>query len=101
MAIDRNMIKDLYSNIKLIKGEENYGIEKTEKEWLDFLEEMKTYEEDLNFYNINYNNGWYYDRNTTSLSSLILSSYCKSATLQEYYTLGKYSKYVIEETINQ
>jgi hypothetical protein len=32
---------------------------------------------------------------------LILSSYCKSPILQEYYTLGKYSNYVINETINQ
>ena len=101
MALERNMIKDLYTNIKLIKGEQDYGIVKTEKEWLDFLEEMKTYEEDLNFYNINYGSGWYYDRNGTSLSSLILSSYCKSNVLREFYTLGKFSNYVINETINQ
>lgn len=101
MALERKMIKDLYANMKLIKGEQDYGINKTEKEWLDFLEEMKTYEEDLNFYNINYGSGWYYERNDTSLSSLILSSYCKSDTLKEYYTLGKFSNYVINETINQ
>ena len=101
MALERNMIKDLYTNIKLIKGEQDYGINKTEKEWLDFLEEMKTCEEDLQFYNINYGSGWYYDRNGTSLSSLILSSYCKSKVLKEYYTLGKFSNYVVNETINQ
>lgn len=102
MALERNMIKDLYQNIKLIKGEkEDYGIQKTEKEWLDFLEEMKTYEEDLQFYNINYSSGYWYDRNGESLSSLILSSYCKSDILKEYYTLGKFSNYVINETINQ
>lgn len=101
IAIERNMIKELYDNINLIKGEQENGIQKTEKEWLDFLEEMKTCEEDLQFYNIDYTRGYYYDRNGNSLASLILSSYCKSDILKEYYTLGKFSNYVINETINQ
>ena len=101
MAIERNMIKDLYENIELIKGEKDNGINKTEKEWLDFLEEMKTYEEDLKFYNISCENGYWYSRKGNSLSSLILSSYCENEVLKEYYTLGKYSNYVVNETINQ
>lgn len=101
MAIERNMIKELYNNIDLIKGEKDNGIQKTEKEWLDFLEEMKTYEEDLKFYGINYNSGYYYERRGNDLASLILTSYCRSDILKEYYTLGKFSNYVINETINQ
>ena len=101
LALQRNMIKELYENIDLIKGQKNNGIQKTEKEWLDFLEEMKIKQEDLDFYKINYSSGWYSSRNGDTLSSLILSSYCGSTILQKYYTLGKFSNYVIEETINQ
>ena len=106
-AIERGLIKTIYNNIDLIKGEDNkYHIEKTEKEWLDFIDELKGYEEDLEFYNIDYSIGWHYGYNRDrddDLLGLILSYYTDNdnSVLRENYSLGKFTNYVVNETINQ
>ena len=107
MALERNMIEDLVNNIDLIKGEKLKGkVNKTEKEWLDFIEEIKTFEEDMRFYNIDYTSSYYYggyynNNNKESLINTLLKSYYNEEVLQKNYSLGKFCNYVINETINQ
>jgi hypothetical protein len=102
-AIERKIVRTIYDNKDFINGSlnEKYNIVKTEKEWLDFIDEMKNYEEDMKFYNIDYSRGYYYNRQNDSLMTLILSSYSESNVFKKYYSLGKFANYVINETINQ
>ena len=102
-AIERKIVKTVYDNKDFINGSlnEKYNIVKTEKEWLDFIDEMKNYEEDMKFYNIDYSRGYYYNRQNDSVMTLILSSYSESNVFKKYYSLGKFANYVINETINQ
>lgn len=102
-AIERKIVRTIFDNRNLINGSKNeeYGIAKTEKEWLDFIDEMKNYEEDMKFYNIDYSRGYYYNRQNDNLMSLILSSYSGSNVFKKHYSLGKFANYVINETINQ
>lgn len=97
-AIQRGIIKDVYDNIKYISGELKVNFNKTESEWLDLIEELKQYEEDLEFYKIDYK--YSYCRNG-SLLSTILEFYTSNYNLQENYTLSKLINYVVNETINQ
>lgn len=103
-AIQRNMIKLVCENKDYISGKNNekYGIEKTEKEWIDFIDEIKGYQEDMDFYNIRYTNGYYYyGNNGNSLLALLLNSYSQTNVFKKYYSLGKFTNYVVNETINQ
>ena len=61
---------------------------------------MKHYEEDLQFYNIDYSGGYYYGRNGSLLETL-LSSYANEEVFKVNYSFGKFANYVINETINQ
>lgn len=98
-AIERGIILPLYENLQYIGGDKKTILNKTEHEWLDLLEELKAYEEDLKFYGIDYKRHSYSDE--SSLLSCILEYYCGNAYIQEYYTLGKYINYVVNESINQ
>lgn len=98
-AIQRGIIKYVYNNIRYISGDLKDKFNKTESEWLDLIEELKQYEEDLEFYKINYHYSYYY--NNSSLLGTILEIYSANLNLQEYYTLGKLINYVVNETINQ
>lgn len=100
-AVERGIIKKVFDNREFISGKNNekYGINKTEKEWLDFIEEIKTYEEDLKFYNIDFSSNYYYNDN--GLFETLLESYKERNILKDYYSLGKFVGYVINETINQ
>ena len=101
-AVERGVIKTLFDNRDYIGGKKNetYGINKTESEWFETIDEMKHYEEDLQFYNIDYNGGYYYGRNGSLLETL-LSSYANEEVFKDNYSFGKFSNYVINETINQ
>lgn len=107
LAIKKGIIKNLFSVLKTIEIAKKQGIEKTEKEWLDYIEEIKAKEEDLDFYQINYTSrDWdysnTYDDNAEGLLITLLSHYFNSRNIfKKYYTLGKYTNYVVEETINQ
>lgn len=97
-AIQRGIIKDVYDNIKYISGDLKVNFNKTESEWLDLIEELKQYEEDLEFYKINYKYSYYVGG---SLLGTILEFYTSGIYLQKYYTLSKLINYVVNETINQ
>ena len=97
-AIQRGIIKYVYDNEEYISGEHKYKFNKTESEWLDLIEELKQYEEDLEFYKIDYKYSYY---SSGSLLNTILDFYTSYTNLQEYYTLGKLINYVVNETINQ
>ena len=101
-AIERGVIRTLFDNRDYIGGKKNeiYGINKTESEWFETIDEMKHYEEDLQFYNIDYNGGYYYGNNGSLLETL-LSSYADADVFKDNYSFGKFSNYVINETINQ
>lgn len=99
-AIQRGIIKYVYDNRAYISGDKATIFNKTESEWLDLIEELKQYEEDLEFYKINYNR-YSYCNYGSSLLSTILEVYTSNLHLQEYYTLGKLINYVVNETINQ
>ena len=101
-AVERGVIRTLFDNRDYIGGKKNetYGINKTESEWFETIDEMKHYEEDLQFYNIDYNGGYYYGRNGSLLETL-LSSYANEEVFKDNYSFGKFSNYVINETINQ
>ena len=103
-AIEKGIIKELVINRDIISDKNNENrIKKTEKEWLDFIEEIKVYEEDLQFYNISYQDYRYSYNKNISLLRVILSYYTNSRyyNFEEYYSLGKFANYVINETINQ
>lgn len=97
-AIQRGIIKYVYDNIKYISGDYKDKFNKTESEWLDLIEELKQYEEDLDFYKIDYKYSYYGD---SSLLKTILEFYTSNIYLQENYTLGKLINYAVNETINQ
>lgn len=97
-AIQRGIIKYVYNNIRYISGDLKDKFNKTESEWLDLIEELKQYEEDLEFYKIDYKYSYY---SNGSLLGTILEVYSSSLNLQEYYTLNKLINYVVNETINQ
>ena len=106
-AISNGIIKLLWRYNDFINGSRNKDlkINKTENEWLDFLDEMNNYEKDLEFYGIKYSNYW--NDNNRTLFETIIEKYTKSDyyseknCLSEFYSLGKFSNYVINETINQ
>ena len=101
-AVERGTIRVLFDNREYINGSKNeqYGINKTESEWFEIIDEMKNYEEDLKFYNIDYSGAYYYQRNGSLLETL-LSSYADEEVFEDNYSFGKFSNYVINETINQ
>ena len=101
-AVERGVIRTLFDNRDYISGKKNetYGINKTESEWFETIDEMKHYEEDLQFYNIDYSGGYYYGRNGSLLETL-LSSYANEEVFKDNYSFGKFANYVINETINQ
>ena len=101
-AVERGVIRTLFDNRDYIGGKKNetYGINKTESEWFETIDEMKHYEEDLQFYNIDYSGGYYYGRNGSLLETL-LSSYADEEVFKVNYSFGKFANYVINETINQ
>lgn len=97
-AIQRGIIKYVYDNIRFISGDLKVKFNKTESEWLDLIEELKQYEEDLDFYKIDYKYSYY---SNGSLLRTILEVYSSNLYLQEHYTLNKLINYVVNETINQ
>lgn len=102
-AVARGDIKMLFDNRNFISGgnNERYNLHKTESEWFELIDEMKHYEEDLRFYNIEfYRSGYYYNRND-SLLATILTSYTNEQVFKDNYSFGKFANYVINETINQ
>lgn len=106
MAMERGIIKNVVVSRNFIKNKlgEEYKVNKTEKEWLDFIEEIKRYEEDLGFYNISYADYYYHNyENEDNLLEVMYGHYVDSsnAVLRKYYSLGKLTNYVVNETINQ
>ena len=101
-AVERGVVKTLFDNRDYISGKNNetYGVNKTESEWFETIDEMKHYEEDLQFYNIDYSIGYCYGRNGNLLETL-LSSYASEEVFKDNYSFGKFANYVINETINQ
>ena len=100
-AVERGVVKTLFDNRDYISGKKNetYSVNKTESEWLEIIDEMKHYEEDLQFYNIDYSSGYYYGRNGSLLETLL--TYYVGEVFKNNYSFGKFSNYVINETINQ
>ena len=102
-AVERGTIRVLFDNREYINGSKNerYGVNKTENEWFEIIDEMKNYEEDLRFYNIDYGNRYYCNGNNVCLLNTILSSYADEEVFKANYSFGKFANYVINETINQ
>lgn len=80
---------------------------KTEMEWIDFIEYINGKQADLDFYEIEYNPRWNtrnYNGNRFEICRLIGTlaySYNRYECFRNYYSFGKFSDYAIEETINQ
>lgn len=80
---------------------------KTEMEWVDFIEYIHSKEADLDFYEISYRPRWsvrgpkgnYFEK--CGLIGALASNYHRYECFRNYYSFGKFSDYVIEETINQ
>lgn len=82
-----------YSSIRFKKA-----LAKTDKEWIEFIEKMKHWEEDLTFYTINYRG----DLFTTLVKGYVGGEYpFYYEGLPKYYPFGKFCSYVVEESINQ
>lgn len=74
------------------------ALSKTDKEWIEFIEKTKHWEEDLTFYTINYRG----DLLGTLIKGYVGGEYpfyCEK--LPAYYPFGKFCTYVVEESINQ
>lgn len=109
-AIERGVLRDLFDNRQYISNDNQatYGINKTENEWFELIDEMKHYEEDLSFYDIDFSSDSYYSRrNKESLLNTLLQSYTQDrygnniGIFKTHYSFGKFCNYVINETINQ
>lgn len=76
----------------------NEAISKTDKEWIEFIEKVKHWEEDLSFYTINYRG----DLFNTLVHGYVGGDYpFYYSGLPKYYPFGKFCTYVVEESINQ
>lgn len=75
---------------------------KTAPEWIEMIKEFAQKENDLNFFHITYATS-YMRRNYEHCKLLwvLAESYCNNKNFQKHYTFGKFSSYVVEETINQ
>lgn len=73
-------------------------LNKTDKEWIDFLEKIKHWENDLRFYGITTSGGL-----STQLIEGYLGGNWRSCyhKFPEHYSFGKFCSYVVEESINQ
>ena len=88
IAIDRFYKRDSFAKY----------LSKTDKEWIDIIEKVKHWEEDLRFYTIN-TGGNLLD---TLIHGYIGGEYPYYYTgLPNYYQFGKFCSYVVEESINQ
>lgn len=73
-------------------------LNKTDKEWIDFIEKVKHWEEDLTFYTISYRG----DLLGTLVKGYIGGEYpFYYKGLNKAYPFSKYCSYVVEESINQ
>jgi hypothetical protein len=71
---------------------------KTDKEWIDFLEKVSHWEEDLDFYTINRGG----DLATTLIEGYLGEGYRIYYTgFPKHYSFGKFCSYVIDESVNQ
>lgn len=76
----------------------NEAISKTDKEWIEFIEKVKHWEEDLSFYTIGYRG----DLFNTLVHGYVGGDYpFYYSGLPKYYPFGKFCTYVVEESINQ
>lgn len=103
LAVKKGTIKYLYESLGTINNEQDNYVKRTEKEWLDLIDEMIGYEEDLSFYKITYSTyyGWGYRGYGENLLGVLLYHYNKEEILRENYSFKKYANYVVNETINQ
>ena len=78
---------------------------KTEAEWLEMMEYIKSREEDLDFYEISYSLPYYYRGFTCRVNENILlallCTYYKVEEIHKFYSFGKFCDYIIDESINQ
>ena len=80
---------------------------KTEMEWIEFIEYINSKQGDLDFYEIEYAPRWgaknvrgdYFQK--CRLIGSLAYNYSRYECFREFYSFGKFSDYVIEETINQ
>lgn len=80
---------------------------KTEMEWIEFIEYINNKERDLDFYEISYapgyraqnSNGQYFSK--CRLIGGLAYNYNRYECFHKNYSFGKFADYVIEETINQ
>lgn len=89
----RLKIDDVYSSERFKKT-----LAKTDKEWIEFIEKVKHWEEDLRFYTISYR---------ANLLNTLVRGYLGGEYpfyyngLSQHYPFGKFCNYVVEESINQ
>lgn len=94
ITLKRNLLTDNYYSSQEFKN----ALTKTDKEWIEFLEKIKHWEEDLNFYTINYRQNLF----STLVRGYVGREYPFYYTgLPKYYPFGKFCSYVVEEAINQ
>lgn len=80
---------------------------KTEQEWIELIRQAKSYEQDLDFYKISYDEPYYNNNSENNkivmnqLLNLVCKIYATSSELQKGYSIGKLLDYVVAETINQ
>ena len=104
IALEKGLLKKLVNNRNVIT-KHNDIFKKTEKEWLDYIELVIGYEQDLDFYDIDYDKdySWYYrnENNTKDLMVTMCEKYIDYEVLRKNYSLGKLTEYVVNESINQ
>ena len=80
---------------------------KTEAEWLEAIQYIQTRKEDLDFYEINYTNGWRVQNPHGVRPEIypviggLAYYYLNYTCFHQNYSFGKFCDYVIDETINQ
>ena len=95
-------IEFLFSTSSKQSPEIKTNINKTTKEWVDFIIDCKNWEENLNFYSVRTGSrGLWYDLCAfyAGTHEWGYSSYV--GILNKYYKFGKFCKYVVDESINQ
>lgn len=90
--------KSLSSDTYYSKTRFKDALSKTDKEWIEFIEKVKHWKDDLTFYTINYRG----DLFGTLIKGYVGGEYpFYYGGLPKYYSFGKFCSYVVEESINQ
>lgn len=101
LACDKKLTKQIFELKEFIDPDFKSIFNKTPEQWMQYIEECKEYEKDLSFYGISYGSWRHSNDFTSKLAWQICDNYKRIPEFNQNYSLSKFTKYVVNETINQ